>query len=652
MEPEVIEVPVIGRAAELRSVNAEARTVEVTWTTGAQVRRYSWARDEEFDEELVVDPAAMRLDRLNAGAPFLNSHSSYRLEAILGVVVDGSVRIADGVGTATIRFSDREDVEPVWRDIQNGIIRNVSVGYRVHRFERIAKEDRKDGGQRALYRAVDWEPMEISAVAIGADPKAQFRGDPDAALTRCAIVDRAVPAAPAASRKESIMEPETTPAAGTATPASTDVRAAEEAARQAAETERQRAAAILSLYQRHGLADNAPKAISDGLTLDQARAAVLDHLAAQTDPAGARSEPTLTGRLDETETRRRGMEEALVARFTGGQVTDLGRTYAGLDLVDLAAERLGERRVPSSFGQREQLLQRAFHSTSDFPFLFENALNKSLQARYMTQEPTYRRIARRRTYVDFRDHTTIRVGDFPTLLPVDTEAGEIKGGTFSEARERTRVLPYGVRVNLSRTMLVNDTIGGITQVLTDRASAVARFEDATFYAMAFGGAGSNGPTLLETTRQVFNTTDATLAGTNAAITIASLTVARAALRKRKSREGADLELTPRILLVGPDKETEAQQIVAPIQAQQAGNVNPFSGVMEIVTTAKITGLSWYVFADPSEAPVFEYGFLEGYEAPRFRIEEVFGMQGTSLTLEHDFGCGAIDFRGGFRNIGA
>lgn len=93
---EILDLPVIGRAGTLQSVDEASRTFEVLWTTGAQVRRYSWVRDEEFDEELVVSPNAMRLDRLNSGAPFLNSHSSYRLDSILGVVEDGSIRIEGG----------------------------------------------------------------------------------------------------------------------------------------------------------------------------------------------------------------------------------------------------------------------------------------------------------------------------------------------------------------------------------------------------------------------------------------------------------------------------------------------------------------------------------------------------------------------------
>jgi hypothetical protein len=641
MENEIIDLPVQGRAASVRpeTISEDARTFEVLFTTGAAVRRWSW-EDGQVDEILEVTPDAMDMSRLESGAPFLNSHNAWDLENVLGVV-EGA-RIEGGMAYATIRMSDREDVAPIWQDIRNGIIRNVSVGYHVSRYV-VTRED----GRRPEYRAVEWQPMEISAVAIGADAGAHIRGArPGGATTRCAL-SRAAPAAAAAQRQENHMEPEVTPASGAqpAAPATTPVDDT------AVRAERQRAADVTALYRRHGLEDRVSQAIQDGVTVDQARAQILDHLAAQTAPAAARSEPTLTGRQDETETRRRGMEEALVAGLTGQQPTELARSYHGMPLIELAAERLGERRVPGSFGQREQMLSRAFHATSDFPLMFENAMNRALAARYAMQAPTYRMIARRRSYADFRDHSTVRVGDFPTLQAINQEAGEIPSGTFREARERTRVLPYGVRVNLSRTMLVNDTLNGLQQVLNDRGMAVARFEDATFYAMMLQASGA-GPTLLETTRAVFNTTDGTLAAVAAAITVPSVTLARAALMKRKSLDGADLEIPAAVLLVGPDKQTEAQQLLAPIQAQQAGNINPFSGAMELAVTAKITGNAWYVFASPDVFPCFEWGLLEGYEAPRFRIEEIFGTQGTGMTLEHDFGCGAIDWRGGYRNAGA
>jgi len=391
--------------------------------------------------------------------------------------------------------------------------------------------------------------------------------------------------------------------------------------------------------------------IDDGTAAEMAGSRFMAVMASrETNPA-----PRVTERgRDETETRRAAMEGALTARLSASQPEDLARPYMDFSIVDMAAERVGQRRVPGNFAAREDVLRMAFQSTSDFPVLLENAMNRSLAARYRQAQPTYRRLARQRTFVDFRDHTTVRVGDFPDLQPVSPESGELKAGTFGESKEKTSVKAYGVQVLFSRALLVNDSLDGIAQILNDRGAAVARFEDRTFYAMMISGSNGDGPTLNETARQIFNTTDKTKAATAAAITVASLSQARAALRKRQSIDKTELELSPALLLVGPDKETEAQQLLFKgIMPGQAGDVNVFNdGSLSLGVTAKITDNAWYVFASPSEAPCFEWGLLEGYTAPRFRIEEPFGVQGTKFSLEHDFGCGGIDFRGGFKNAGA
>ncbi|CAN7317135.1 Mu-like prophage major head subunit gpT family protein [Bosea sp. LjRoot9] len=415
--------------------------------------------------------------------------------------------------------------------------------------------------------------------------------------------------------------------------------------------ERERSAGILDLARRAALTGNeAETAIAGNVTIEAFRAQIFDTLVSrQASGSHTRIE------RDETETRRLAMSESLAVRFgaPGLQPGDAARSFMDYGIVDLAAEVIGHRgRIGTTFAAREDIIRRAMHASTDFPVIMENALNRALQGRYAAAEPTYRRLARQRSYVDFRDHISVRVGDFPKLQAVNPEGGEIKGGTFSESKEKTAVKAYAVRVDLSRQMLVNDRIGAIAAVLSDQATAVAMFEDETFYGMALSGTGANGPTLMETTRQVFNTTDGTLSGANAAITIASISAGRAALRKRTSMDGRLLNISAAILLVGPDKETEAQQLVAPIQAQQIGNINPFSGTLEVITTARITGNAWHLLASPAMLPIYEWGLLEGYTAPRMRTDEPFGIQGMSVSLEHDFGCGAIDFRGGYKNIGA
>jgi hypothetical protein len=175
--------------------------------------------------------------------------------------------------------------------------------------------------------------------------------------------------------------------------------------------------------------------------------------------------------------------------------------------------------------------------------------------------------------------------------------------------------------------------------------------------MLLSGSNADGPTLLETGRQVFNTTDGTKAGTAAAITPASIAQGYAAMAARKSlaAKAADqmfIKAEPRFLLTGPAKQFEAAQLLAPIQAAQASDVNPYVGKLTPIMAPHITGNAWYLFADPAATPCFMYGYLSGESGPRLRMEEPFGKQGVAYTVELDFGCGAVDYRGGYKNAGA
>lgn len=396
--------------------------------------------------------------------------------------------------------------------------------------------------------------------------------------------------------------------------------------------------------------------IGQGVTLE----AALDKITAQWKENGDMDTPMPgreTARItrDERETLRMGMAQAIYAQLTRkAPETAAARPYMTMSVVEMAATALGQRLSMRTAYDRERVIEMAMHSTSDFPVIFENALNKRLLDAYQANEPTYRSVAVRQDFLDFRPHPMDKISDFPTLLPVN-EGGEIKFGTLSEKKETVALGAYARAMTLSRQMLINDDMGAIDRLISTRGRTVAAFEDATFWAVFLSGANADGPTLTETTRQVFNATDGTKAGTAAAITVASLGLARAALRKQKAVGGeTDIGwmLNRFILLVGPDKETEAQQIVAPIQAQQAGNVNPFAGTLTVVCSPKITGNAWYLLSVPEELPNFMYGFLQGAEGPRMRMDEPFGRQGVSYSVEHDFGCGAIEYRGGFKNAGA
>lgn len=151
------------------SLNRASRSVEVIWSTGVRSRNFvqphGWIM-----EELDMAPSAVRMDVLRSGrAPVLDTHRRDGAAHVLGRVV--AARIEAGRGYATLQFSTAADVEPVWQRVVDGTLRSVSAGYRVHRYE----QRREGAGGETIFRAVDWEPYEISMVPVPIDHEAMVR---------------------------------------------------------------------------------------------------------------------------------------------------------------------------------------------------------------------------------------------------------------------------------------------------------------------------------------------------------------------------------------------------------------------------------------------------------------------------------------------
>ena len=68
------------------TVDEEARTIELVWSTGTAVRRRDFWTGKPYDEVLSLDPDHVDLSRLNGGAPLLNTHGAYDLGDVIGVV--------------------------------------------------------------------------------------------------------------------------------------------------------------------------------------------------------------------------------------------------------------------------------------------------------------------------------------------------------------------------------------------------------------------------------------------------------------------------------------------------------------------------------------------------------------------------------------
>lgn len=377
--------------------------------------------------------------------------------------------------------------------------------------------------------------------------------------------------------------------------------------------------------------------VDEGWSLDRVRETTMS--------AAAAGQPR-TSRVDivrdERETKRVGMSAALVAQMLKTDPTDdRARDYMSMDFVGMAADLTGAA-APRSLGAKAEVLMSAGHGTSDFPLILSNAFNVVIESAYDVVEPTFGMFSREMTFSDFRDHDIVRPDNFPTLKKIG-EHGEIKFGTFGENKETLALASYATGISVSRQLMVNDNLGAVADVLLTASDIVPEFEEETFYAML-----ASNPKLSDGV-VLFHTNHGNV-GASGAITTASVAAGRLALRSHKMKDGRAVKANaPAILLVGPERETEAEQFLAPVLAAEQLNVNPLAKSLRLVVSEEITDGKWFLLVDPSKKThSFKHGYLDGYRAPRVRVDDPFGTQGTRLTIEHDFAAGAVGFMGAYR----
>ena len=149
-----IKTGIFQRSYELRSsdVNEESREVQIAFSSEEGVER--WFGNEVLDHS----QPSVRLGRLNDGGPLLVDHDP---TDHVGTVESASVG-DDRVGRAVVRFGRSERAIEIFNDVVDGIRKHISVGYRIHKMQ---PEEEVENS----FRAVDWEPYEVSLVSIPAD---------------------------------------------------------------------------------------------------------------------------------------------------------------------------------------------------------------------------------------------------------------------------------------------------------------------------------------------------------------------------------------------------------------------------------------------------------------------------------------------------
>ncbi len=617
------------------TLDAEKRTVQLTWTTGARVKRGFW---EPYYEELSLDPKHVRMGRLQSGsAPLLNSHNSSDLTDVIGVV--DSAKLESKRGTAIIRFDRGPQGEDAFRKVADGIVRNVSVGYRVHKLIQVESGEDKI----PVYRAEDWEPYELSMVPIGADAGAGTRA---ASVTNpCDFEERIMP---------DLVDPTPSPApqepAVAATQAATMGRindAKQRAAALAAEREaaiaeeRVRSAEIRKIATQSALGEEwALKQIELGTAVDKARELAFNAMTRRDGEFEINGTVRIGAGDDERDKFIRGMSAWLFERtgtrklietakqkdpdafkgvsFDGGEF----RGYSPIEIARQCVERAG---IKTRGMERMRMIGLAFTTratnyqvTGDFPNILENVLGKVLLGAYMTQQATWPRFCGIDTVPDFRTSNRYRTGSLPSL-DVLQEHQEYQTGAIPDASKYAlSTQRMGKMFAVSQETIINDDMGALTQMATEIGRAGQRSIENAVFALLAQNSGL-GPTQSDS-QPFFHANRANVNATGSAISVAGIDADRVVMRAQKDPNSLDyLDLTPDRLLV-PDSLKGTAQVINDAQydpdtVNKLQRPNMVRGLFsEIIGTPRLAPSSTrrYLFADPNIAAAIVVAFLEGY----------------------------------------
>ncbi|NBW17448.1 MAG: hypothetical protein EBR82_56655, partial [Caulobacteraceae bacterium] len=120
-------------------------------------------------------------------------------------------------------------------------------------------------------------------------------------------------------------------------------------------------------------------------------------------------------------------------------------------------------------------------------------------------------------------------------------------------------------------------------------------------------------------------------------------------------DGKPLGVTPRTLLVSPENEITAAELMSGsllITGENAtrANVNVLAGRYQVVTSSYLTSSStWWLVANPADLPAMEVAFLNGVRVPTVEQAEAdFNVLGVQMRGYFDFGVAKAESRGAYR----
>lgn len=315
-------------------------------------------------------------------------------------------------------------------------------------------------------------------------------------------------------------------------------------------------------------------------------------------------------------------------------------------------------------GRKPAYLLREAMTTSDFPLLFGDIIDRQVLASYREWPVTWPNYIKRAQVTDFRQVKRFTTYGADDVLPTVAEGA---GYPMAKIEENSpyvyRVQKRGRRIPFSWEVMINDDLQALTDV-TERLGRGARRSEERFSTELFvDGSGPHAA--------VYTVGNGNIITGNPALSIPALQTGMIVLGNMVDENGEPIVIETVELVVPPALEITAQNILnalqleigivgqgavaAPVSEQRLVTTNWMKNRMHLslnpyiprVASVANGNTSWFLFANPNNGrPAAELGFLRGHTEPEIFIKEPNARRvgGGINPLDGDFDTDSIEYK--------
>lgn len=430
--------------------------------------------------------------------------------------------------------------------------------------------------------------------------------------------------------------------------------------------ERQRCADITALCRSFRVPEaNISRYISDGVSVDKVREAILDGMIQEGSPIsqGGRAEVT----SDAADKFRAAAGDALVMRagIELSNPAEGARELVGMSLRDMAIESLAaEGHTGLNRRSSEEIYNLAsrqfFNPTAAFPTILDNAINKAYVEGHKNVAVTFDRWTKKGSLKDFKTaDNNYLAGPAGEFLEVP-EGGELKHDVPGDVKRPTRKLKtYGRQFTLTRQAFINDDIDLVTRIPARYAASARKTINKQCCQIMV-----NNPAIYDGT-VLFSKAHGNLVKTGTGITQASMQIMLMALQTQKDEFGEAIIVRPAKILVPVGYAFDMYTMFYSPTINTEGNtqaVNPlyrYREQIEIIEEPTLNVLCggfgnvmpWFLIGAADDTDFIEVDYLNGQEIPTIRRMETPGTLGFIWDIYLDWGISVMDYRGAVKNPG-